>query len=370
MPPRHLYVHVPFCARRCSYCDFAITVGRDVPVEDFLVGLRAELEAGQRGVRPQLDTLYFGGGTPSRLGPAGVSRMLDLIRDFADIGTGSEITLEANPEDINPGALDSWSSAGVNRLSIGVQSFSDRALEWMHRAHTASDTRKALECVRNSAITNFSTDLIFSLPTEVERDWQSDLDEAISFNPPHVSLYGLTVEPGTPLEKWVARGESTEASEDTYAENFLLADRRLIAAGMEHYEVSNFALPGFRSRHNSAYWTGEAYAAAGPSAHRFDGEIRSWNRRGYGEWRSALADSMPVEEGHEVLTPNNRIAEAVYLGLRTDRGVAADAETANLATPWIANGWASLAGDRIRLTPEGWLRLDTLAADLTVLRSR
>ena len=371
VPPRHLYVHVPFCARRCSYCDFAITVGREVPVDDYLDALRIELShSPDLAGLPELDTLYFGGGTPSRLGAAGVERMLDIVRDHARLARGAEVTLEGNPEDITRESLSRWAGAGINRLSIGVQSFSDDALRWMHRAHSAADTRRALDLVRDHGPANFSLDLIFALPASLGRDWRRDLDEALAFSPPHVSLYGLTVEAGTPLHKWVGRGEAIEASEETYAAEFLVAHQVLTDSGFEHYEVSSFALPGMASRHNSAYWRGVTYAGVGPSAHRFDGGSRSWNRRSYRDWRSSLTDLAVAEEGREELGREETIAESVYLGLRTSAGVEIAESDREFFGSWFQNGWATSDGTRVRLTAEGWLRLDTLAADLTLLRSR
>jgi oxygen-independent coproporphyrinogen-3 oxidase len=373
MRPRHLYVHVPFCARRCAYCDFAIAVRSRTPVDEYLRGVDAELAMrfppGEEWI---VETVYFGGGTPSRLGAAGVRRMLDVVRRHARIAAGAEVTLEANPEDVSVEAVRAWHDAGVNRLSIGVQSFHDDVLRWMHRVHDAAAAEAAVRAARRGGIENFSLDLIFALPEALRRVWPDDLARALELAPSHVSLYGLTVEPHTPLSRWRERGEVEESPEERYEEEFLLAHDRLGAAGFEHYEVSNFGLPGRHARHNGAYWTGAAYAGVGPSAHEFDGDVhRRWNVAPYAEWLRRLDARTDPEAGHEVLDAENRTAEHLYLGLRTTRGLALQPGEAERVAPWIAAGWGRIeAGGRLVLTPEGWLRLDTLARDLTSLRSR
>ena len=253
----------------------------------------------------------------------------------------------------------------MNRLSIGVQTFDDQVLAWMHRVHSSDDSRRATDIARQGGISNFSIDLIFSLPREIARNWKDDLEQALAIDPPHISLYGLTIEPSTPLARWESRGAVTEGGEESYAEEFLLADALASARGYRHYEVSNFAKPGFESRHNSTYWTGEAYAGIGPSAHSFDGSTRSWNVAAYAEWQSRLDQNEPVIEGSEDLDGGNRAAEKVYLGLRTDSGYRAVGRDLELAGRWMGEGWARIDDDIVRLTPEGWLRLDSLAAGLT-----
>lgn len=370
VPPRHVYVHVPFCARRCSYCDFAIAVRRVVPVREYVDALAAELEL-RWGRAPgwELDTLYFGGGTPSRLG-AGLGEAVATVRRHATLASGAEVTAEANPEDVTPEAVAAWTVAGVNRLSLGAQSFDDRALEWMHRVHPAEQIRRAVGIAREGGITNFSIDLIFALPAVLDRSWERDLDEALALEPPHVSLYGLTVEPRTPLGRWVERGSVTEAVEERYEAEFLRAHERLAAAGYEHYEVSNYARPGYRSRHNSSYWSGVPYAGLGPSAHEFDGVSRRWNVAAYADWVRRLREDVDPVEGSELLTAENRQAEAVYLGLRTSDGLPLREDEAAVVAPWVAAGWGTVDAGRLRLTPVGWLRLDSLAASLTARRSR
>lgn len=368
---RHVYVHVPFCARRCSYCDFAIAVRRVVPVDEYLDALRAEL-ALRYPARDgwEADTLYFGGGTPSRLGGEGIARAVALLREHVTLAPGAEVTVEANPEDVTPEAAARWREAGVNRLSIGSQTFSDEALRWMHRVHDAEGVVRAVGAARASGIDNISLDLIFALPGELPRSWREDLDRALELAPQHVSLYGLTVEAGTPLARWRDRGDATEAPEESYEREFLHAHERLASAGFEHYEVSNYGLPGRHSRHNRSYWSGRPYAGLGPSAHEFDGRRRRWNARHYAEWVRLLAAGCDPLAGDETLTEENRAAEAVYLGLRTAEGLELSPAEAGEADAWVRAGWATVDGTRLRLTPAGWLRLDALAARLTLLRSR
>jgi oxygen-independent coproporphyrinogen-3 oxidase len=371
MRPAHIYVHIPFCARRCSYCDFSIAVRGVVPVDEYLRALERELDLRYGGNSPwPVKTLYLGGGTPSRFGSEGIVRLMAMFRERIDLELDAEVTIEANPDDVSAAAPASWRAAGVNRVSLGVQSFDDRALQWMHRVHDAASVPIAFEQLRSAGFDDVSVDLIFALPENLERDWKRDLTRAIDLKPSHISLYGLTVEPHAPLGKWVARGDVIESPEERYEEEFLTADGLLGAAGFEHYEVSNFALPGRRARHNSSYWSGAPYAGLGPAAHEFAPPVRSWNIGPYAEWIHRLDAGISPVEGSETLTDENRIAEAVYLGLRTSDGLdLTGAEVARVA-PWLGAGWAELVGNRLRLTPRGWLRLDSLAADLTVFRSR
>jgi oxygen-independent coproporphyrinogen-3 oxidase len=369
MPPRHLYIHVPFCARRCSYCDFSIAVRSTTPVEEFTQALRTELAIGV--VQDSLlDTVYLGGGTPSRLGGLGVADVLSAVRDTARIAEDAELTIEANPDDVNDMAVAQWAAAGVNRVSLGSQSFDDSVLEWMHRTHDASQIGEAVKALRRGGISNVSLDLIFALPATLNRSWERDLTLALELEPKHVSLYGLTVEAHTPIAHWASRGAIVEGTEGQYEEEFLLAHESMTAAGFEHYEVSNFSLPGKKSRHNSAYWTGAPYAGIGPSAHSFDGATRRWNVSAYSEWVRRLAAGKSALAGEELLTPENRDAEEVYLGLRTRIGLEIEESDFEHVGRWVDAGWAELENRRLRLTAAGWLRLDSLAADLAARREK
>jgi len=372
--PRHVYVHVPFCRRRCSYCDFAIAVRRTVPVREFIDSLAREIEIRYPDQPPRdIDTLYFGGGTPSSLGGDGVARLLDRLRARFRFDDRAEVTLEANPDDVTAESASAWRAAGVNRLSIGAQSFDARVLAWMHRTHSADQIERAVTAARAAGIHNLSLDLIFALPASLGRDWDDDVRRALALDPAHLSLYGLTVEPATPLARWRERRLVQEAPDDVYEREFLAADETLAASGFEHYEVSNYARPGSRARHNSSYWRHVAYDGFGPSAHSFDARRRRWNDREFAEWSRRLAAGGDPCAGDEVLTQEDVDTERIYLGLRTSDGV--DMAQPDLSVDaamldrWVASGWAVRDEISLRLTARGWLRLDALATDLTALSS-
>jgi oxygen-independent coproporphyrinogen-3 oxidase len=360
---RHLYVHVPFCRRRCAYCDFSIAVRREVPIGRYLAAVAQEWA---RVERPdELATIYLGGGTPSLLGAAGVAALAGLI----GVGTSlEEFTVEANPDDVDDEAARSWVRAGVDRLSIGAQSFDPRVLAWMHRTHGPDAIEAAVAAARRAGISNISLDLIFALPESLGRRLGDDIDRVLALAPQHVSLYGLTVEEHSPLGRAVARGETLAAPEERYEEEYLLLHERLGAEGYRFYEVSNAARPGSEAVHNRAYWTLAPYLGLGPSAHSFDGAARWWNEPAYARWQAALARGASPVAGRELLAPEQRRLEALYLGLRTDQGAVLDeplapALAATLAA-WVSAGWAEVDAPRLRLTPRGWLRLDELTASL------
>lgn len=371
----HIYVHVPFCGRRCSYCDFSIAVRRTVPVARYVDNVIREFVERRENLSTSLRTIYLGGGTPSKLGGAGVADLLHRLREFAGVeGSATspmEVTLEANPEDVSVEAVAAWRAAGVNRVSLGVQSFDPEVLRWMHRGHSPAEAEAAVRLIREGGIGAISLDLIFAIPDRVGAGrLASDLERALQLEPTHLSVYGLTVEPRTPLGRWTARGAVEEAPEERYAEEFLLAHAQLTAAGFEHYEVSSYARPGHRAVHNAAYWSGAPYLGLGPSAHGFDGQVRRWNTAAYAEWSDQVDRGIDPIGGSEVIGPAERLAEAVYLGLRTIDGLVRRAEDEDCIASWIEAGWGRRVGDRLVLTPDGWLRLDALAAALTSVRSR
>lgn len=365
---RHLYIHVPFCGRRCSYCDFSIAVRREIPSTAYVENVVREAKV-RHGSGPSLDTIYLGGGTPSKL-PA--SSLQLLIERLAGIGLRAgpcaELTLEANPEDLTPEAADGWLEAGFNRLSIGVQSFDSGVLEWMHRTHSAQQSEAAVRAAQAAGFRDISIDLIYAVPDRLGRDWDRDLSRALSLDPTHLSLYGLTVEPRTALGKWTSRGTEVPETDDQAAEQFLRAHERLTGAGYEHYEVSSYAKPGNRSRHNSAYWRRVPYLGLGPSAHSFDGTSRRWNTGPFAEWEAILEGNRDPLGGEERLDAAQIAAEDLYLGLRTSEGVKLSGQNLAKAEAWMREGWATIS-DRVRLTPEGWLRLDALVGELPAIGS-
>jgi putative oxygen-independent coproporphyrinogen III oxidase len=367
---QHLYVHIPFCQRRCSYCDFSIAVRKRIPAEEYLDAVMKEAAAVERA--GEIRTIYLGGGTPSLLPSETIHALLHELplrirNPQSTIRNDTEITIEANPEDVTVDSARSWKAAGVNRVSLGAQSFDDQVLQWMHRSHDAARIGAAVHALRGAGIENISLDLIFGLPAELKRDWERDLDMAHALRTTHLSLYGLTVEPRTPLDRWISRGATHAPDEERYADEYLFAHRRLTADGFVFYEVSNAARDGFRSHHNSAYWSGEAYMGFGPAAHSFDGRTRRWNLRAWEAYRRAIAQGRSAVESEETLTEDQREMERVYLGLRTVEGLPLAALRRPSPPPHLAaQGWIVVRDGRVKCTPEGWLRLDSIVSEFTM----
>ncbi len=361
----NLYVHVPFCARRCSYCDFAIAVRRDVPAAAFVDAIAREWEAARRrepwAQANQLDTVYLGGGTPSRLGAGALRDLVTTLASAMPVAAGAEVTLEANPDDVTDAAAAAWRAAGFNRVSLGVQSFNDGVLSWMHRTHDAARVPGAMASLRRAGFDNVSVDLIFALPPSLGRDWSLDLRQALDLGPEHVSLYGLTIEPGTPLGRWTTRGTVQTAPDDQYAEEYLAAHAALASAGFHHYEVSNAARPGREAMHNTGYWRRTPFLGLGPSAHSGAGSRRWWNVRHWAAYHERMLAGVDPVEHEEQLDAGAERLESLYLGLRTTAGVPV-ALAGAAAQGWRAAGWARINRGTVSLTPEGWLRLDALVA--------
>lgn len=339
---------------------------RDVPSQEYADRVLAEWRRWRDDPRwsgfTGLQTLYAGGGTPSRLDPVVLGHIIRAITADRPLVPGAEVTLEANPEDVSAERVRGWVEAGVNRVSLGVQSFHPAVLRWMHRTHSAEDIPRAAHLIREGGISNLSLDLIYALPAQLDRDWAWDLHLALALEPDHLSLYGLTVEPRTPLGRWVDRGEVHPLPDARYAEEFLQAHQALTRVGFHHYEVSNYAWPGREAVHNAAYWRRSPYLGLGPSAHSATGSERWWNLREWTAWSRAIVAGETTVAGAEQLGPDSVGVEELYLGLRTDGGVPEEAVDPALARSWLEAGWAERAGGRLRLTPEGWLRLDGLVA--------
>ena len=367
---RAVYVHAPFCARRCFYCDFAVRVAA-ADCDVWLDALRAEIRALEKeGVfvlDDALDTLYVGGGTPSLLGAQAMEGLLTVIGEERLRGSEVEWTAEANPESFTREVARGWRRAGVNRISLGIQSFHPPSLQWMGRLHGADGARSAVRIARGEGFTNLSVDLIFGLPAYLDRNWARDLDETLSLEPEHVSLYGLSAESATPLGHAVAEGRETLPSEEQYEQEYLLAVDRLAEAGYEAYEVSNFARPGFASRHNSVYWSGEPYLGLGNAAHSYRYPVRRWNTR---DWDAYLAGTEgpgpPVDDEEELDVGRVRL-ERIWLGLRTRRGISLldlPSSARDRAARWEESALAVAEGNVVRLTPRGWLVMDRLTVEM------
>lgn len=316
--PRAAYIHVPFCAHRCGYCDFTLIAGKDHLIDAYLGALERELST--LGERRDVDTLFFGGGTPMHLLVRPLVRLLELVSHWLPLTTGGEFSVEANPADLDEDRLRLLAEAGVNRISLGVQSFNDRKLAALERDHRAADVSRAYDLARRH-IPSVSLDLIFAAPDETLADWRADLDAALRLRPDHVSTYGLTFERGTTFWGRMQRGKLGALPDDTQRDMYAAAIDTLTAAGFEHYEVSNFALPGHRCRHNEVYWAGESYYAFGPGAARYINGRRQTNHRSTTTYiRRVLAGRSPVAEAEE-LSPDDRAREALVLGLRRMAGV-------------------------------------------------
>lgn len=379
-PPSGLYLHVPFCAHLCHYCDFSVAPTKRPAVEEWLECVEVDLRDwfGKAGWdRPLLlTTIFLGGGTPSLLGAEGILRLRELLRAwFAWEEPGLEWTVEANPGSTDPERCEAWKRASVTRLSIGVQSFDDRVLRWLGRLHDARRAAAAIREARGAGLADVSLDLMFGLPEDLPRDWEAEVRQAVESGATHVSTYGLTAEPRTPLGRKVELGRVRLAGEERYAEEYLRAGRALREAGFEHYEVSNFALRGHEARHNWSYWRGGAVLGVGPSAHSFLPPIRVWNVRRWEAYREAALSGASLRGGGERLDATQQLLERVWLGLRTREGFslpeqADSAEVTARIRRWEAQGWVQdrTTGEKaMRLTEQGWLRMDRLALELTEL---
>lgn len=370
-PPVALYIHFPFCVRRCHYCDFAVTRSAEPPVSEWLGCLAQDLlqwseEVEDRGPL-RLDTVFVGGGTPSLLGGAGMESLADLLAGHFEWDRDRlEWTAEANPGSLTAATARRWRELGVNRLSIGVQSFDDQALRWLGRLHDAAEANDAVERAISAGFQNVSVDLIFGLPSGVARNWRDDLERAAALGVTHVSAYGLTAEPRTPLGKLVANGSVEMPHEDRYVEEYSTTVNVLTDLDFKQYEVSNFALDGYECRHNWHYWIGSEYLGLGPSAHSLVAGQRIWNVTQWQAYRDAARSGTTVREGRETPTRAARRLESLWLGLRTRRGIelAAHGIEPDLVDHWIAADWASISDGVLRLTAEGWLRMDGLVAEL------
>ena len=319
-----IYVHIPFCASRCSYCDFFSTLCLSESGEPYVNAVLAEAALRQSELQGEpIRTLYLGGGTPSQLPLPLLSRLIIGLWERLDLEAVEEFTVEANPDDVTHEWCSAVSRLGVNRVSMGVQSFEDKILRLIGRRHTAQQAAEAVACLRAAGIDNISIDLIFGLPGQTPESWAASVRQAIDLKPQHISAYGLTYEEGTRLWHQRERGEVTEVPEEQCLEMYHILVDMLQAAGYEHYEISNFAKPGYRSRHNSSYWNDTPYLGLGAAAHSYDGRVRRYNPHDLQQYISKIMAGEAAYEQEE-LTPWERYDERVMLGLRTADGVDAD----------------------------------------------
>lgn len=369
--PRAVYVHVPFCQHRCGYCNFSVVAGRDDLAIRFLDAIDRELAPLGR---PPIDTVFIGGGTPTHLSNDQLQQLLDCIRARFDLADAVEWTVEANPEDIDDRVLAILQQAGVNRISLGVQSFDDQKLAAFERGHTGDEAATIIQQVA-SQIPNLSIDLIFGCPGESRRVWQSDLETALALPISHLSTYSLTFEKGTSFWNRRRRGQLTPVTESLEVEMYNLIRRMTAAAGMHHYEISSFARPGMRCRHNIVYWQGRGWFAAGPGAARFVGGRREVNHRSTTTWLKRIESGVSPTAETEVISPEEHARERAAFGIRMIDGIDLSAISADTGIDLqsllgkeiarlIECGWVTAAGSHIQLTEQGALFADAVARDL------
>ncbi len=368
-----LYVHVPFCARRCAYCSFNTAPLLEGARDRYLQALWREVDLVARArwaARVSLETIFFGGGTPSLLEPAELHGILDRLRRRFAVRADAEITVECNPESVSRVKLDAYRASGVTRVSLGVQSLDDTVLHRLGRLHSAAGAREAYETARAAGIPQVSIDLMYGLPGLDLDGWQHTVRAVLDLGPDHLSAYGLTLDSGS---RWAAEGVAGLPAEETVVEQYWALARDAAAGGYEHYEISNYALPGARSRHNQIYWRHREYLALGPGACGFVGNVRYGNVRSTQRYCETLErGTLPVAE-HEVLTRSQRLGERLMLGLRARDGVPAEwlrarseddpALRARLDT-WERETLLSVSGGRARLTERGFLLSDALFVEL------
>ncbi|MEQ8304086.1 MAG: radical SAM family heme chaperone HemW [Cyclobacteriaceae bacterium] len=376
-----IYIHIPFCKQACHYCDFHFSTNTS-KVSEMVGAIQTELRL-QRAYfansNSRIDTIYFGGGTPSLLSLGQLESILKTIRDYFIVDDSCEITLEANPDDMAAIYASGLKQVGVNRLSIGVQSFSDEILRFINRAHDARTAHQSIEVARDAGFDNVSIDLIYAIPGLSTELWHEHLEAAIAYRPEHISAYSLTLEPGTVFGNWLSKNKLKEVDESLSAQQFELLMARLEEAGYQHYEISNFCKPGSMSRHNSSYWNLEPYLGVGPSAHSFNLYSRQFNIRNNAKYLKEISQgTIPCEV--EILSIENQINEFLLTKLRTAKGC----DTATLKTLYhydileeqkhyvrelIQNGLMLLEGETLKLTSKGKLLADKIASDLFLVTS-
>ena len=370
--PRAAYIHVPFCVKRCPYCDFTLIVGREDLIDPYLRAI--EIELGRLKFPRQIDSLFFGGGTPTLLAPQQLERLMQIVQKWLIPSSDAEITVETNPAGLDKEKVDVLRGSGVNRISVGIQSFQDTLLEQLGRDHTESDILSALEFLQHH-FSNIALDLIFGVPGQTVDAWRETLSRAVSFNPQHISAYGLTYEKGAAFWSWRNKGLLAPASEDDERDMYATAMDELEAAGFEQYELSNFAKPGFRCRHNEVYWDGQSYYAFGPGSARYVDGRRETNHRSVTTWlKRVLAGESAVGES-ETLSPEERARELIILSLRRNVGV--DRHKFEARTGFVLNDLAGSVIRRyeqsglledtsthVRLTREGRFLADSVVVDL------
>ncbi|MGZ5245876.1 MAG: radical SAM family heme chaperone HemW [Flavitalea sp.] len=371
-----IYIHIPYCKKACHYCNFHFSTSLQTKNE-FVPALLKEISLRKDFLQQEkIETIYFGGGTPSLLDAVELKAVMEKIREDFAVSEDAELTLEANPDDITREKLRDWVSLGINRLSIGVQSFFEEDLLWMNRAHNADQAQNCIRIAQQEGIANLTIDLIYGTPGLTDEKWLMNLEKVKELGVQHVSCYALTVEPKTALDLMIQKGKKENITPEKQASHFLLLMDWAARNGFEHYEISNFARPGFRSRHNSAYWSGAKYLGLGPSAHSFDGKSRQWNVSNNSLYiKSIEGGVLPLEE--EQLTEIQQLNEYIMTSLRTMEGTnlnriaekfgaQMEQQVRKESGRYLSTGKLELINNRLVLTREGKLFADGIAADLFV----
>lgn len=369
-----IYIHIPYCKQACSYCDFYFTVHL-LDKQEFIKALLEEIESRTAYLENQtIETIYFGGGTPSQLSTQELNSIIEAIRMNYSVTGNVEITVETNPDNLTEDYLKQLSEIGANRLSIGIQSFKNEDLTLMNRAHNVAEAKNCISLARVSGFNNISIDLIYGLPDSSIEDWQNNIQQALKLNPEHISAYNLTIETGTPLAHLVSKGRVSIPSDDEVVLQHNLLVDLLSKAGFEHYETSNFAKQGFRSKHNSSYWKGIHYLGFGPSAHSFNGTSRSWNIANTKKYVDLIRENKTHFES-ETLSLIDRINEFIMTGLRTVEGIDLNHFENNFGKKRLAvllqesanalsKQYLALDQNRLFVTPKGKVLLDGITSDL------
>lgn len=371
-----IYFHIPFCKQACHYCDFHFSTSLRYK-DDLLAAMLKELTMRKDYLAGQtIESIYFGGGTPSLLTETEISTLIDAVGKYYPISSAVEITLEANPDDLTSGKVADFRKTAINRFSIGIQSFFEEDLKWMNRAHNASEAESAIKRVQDAGFENITADLIYGFPLLTDEKWMSNIQQLISMEIPHVSAYSMTVEPQTALGHFIKKGEQKPMNEGQSADQFMQLIEQLEEKGYEQYEISNFAKSEAYSKHNSNYWRGVPYLGIGPSAHSFNKETRHWNINNNPKYIASIErKELPSEE--EILTPANRINEYIMTSLRTKWGMDLNYLSANFDSSYFEDfhkqlaefaeaGKVKIENNCYTLTAAGKILADHIASELFV----
>ena len=371
-----IYLHIPFCKKACHYCDFHFSTS-SLYKNDMIAAISKEILLQKNFLNNiPIETIYFGGGTPSLLTADELKILIDLIHENYPVAQNPEITLEANPDDLNPQTVKELKHTLINRFSIGIQSFFEEDLVWMNRAHNSKEAESAVKRVQDAGFENITVDLIYGYPLLSKEKWISNMSKVIDFSVPHVSAYSMTVEPSTALASFISKSKQPVMDEAQSAGHFLMLMQTLQEEGFEHYEISNFAKPGKYSRHNSNYWNGVPYLGVGPSAHSFKDHIRQWNVANNTRYiNSITAGQIPFEK--EFLSDANRVNEYIMTSLRTAKGMDLEKIKSEFNPDFLTTiacevqtftdkEWIKQTKQVFTLTTEGKLYADHIASELFV----